>query len=221
MREERKKLSTKNLSGKPKPVVKIDNYKTLDLKTYINTMESQRGIRKRLNKTGNELNLNEYQSFLYRKLVRGLGAYSRDELNKLSLERKAKVIKFHRKALRFINIWKQEVLNVHTNRIFYTLFPNCKLSKLFTEDHQNSVDPEFKCTLSLDDLSISEKFIIDRLIKEKLLPSNFYQLEPKPKNHENTSDCVPQGDSNSSTGIRDLNGNRTIESSTETGSSNA
>ena len=114
-----------------------------------------------------------YQNLLYRKLLFGYDAYTKEELASLS-PKELKTIKFqYAKTQRVINMHKQKVLN---KTIASLLLPVFHKSCLIKELCSDFTDKMFFCTLSFKDLSISKEDIVSLLIANKLLPNNFYTL---------------------------------------------
>jgi len=122
---------------------------------------------------------NEYQNFLYRRLLYGITIYTPSEVKKMPDKTKNRIISDYRKCQEVLNIWKQQMTNAYTNIIFKTLFPSTKLGKLFYVTHENSTDTEFKNTLPFKSYKLTKIEISKKLIDEGLLPKNFYELKPK------------------------------------------
>lgn len=114
-----------------------------------------------------------YQNLLYRQLLFGYDAYSKEELASMS-PKELKTIKFqYAKTQRVINIYKQKILNKRLSSWLVPMFYNSTLVKKLCSD---STDKKFFCTLSFKDLNISKEDIVSLLITNKLLPNNFYTL---------------------------------------------
>lgn len=121
---------------------------------------------------------NSYQNFLYNRALHGLSIYSQDEISKMSIEKKKRINKSHKKCQNVVNLLKQEVTNQLANDFFVRWFPEMEITKSLVnyfgttghEDHINNMS--FKL------LKISKPLVIARLIETKLLPKNFNQLIP-------------------------------------------
>lgn len=121
---------------------------------------------------------NSYQNFLYNRALYGLSIYSQDEISKMSIEKKKRINKSHKKCQTVINLLKQEVTNQLANDFFVRWFPEMEITKSLVnyfgtaghEDHVNNMS--FKL------LKITKPLVIARLIETKLLPKNFNQLIP-------------------------------------------
>jgi len=117
---------------------------------------------------------NPQQNFLYKRALFGLKMYSEQEIAEMHADKKKRIIKVYTRAQRVLNLYKQRLVNEKTNRLMTLLFPNSPIAKEF-EQH-SYVDPKFVNTISFKDLGVSKKQIVDRLISEKILPVNFYNL---------------------------------------------
>ena len=120
---------------------------------------------------------NEVQNFLYKRAVFGIKVYTEEQLNKMNHDKKRRIIKVHKRCQHVLNIWKQELCNEYTNRIFEKLFPRPEMSRFFYVKHRNTTDPTFMNTLNFKDMGVSKKQIVDKLIVEGVLPKDFYNLK--------------------------------------------
>lgn len=118
---------------------------------------------------------NSRQNFLYKRAIFGLAVYSEQEISEMSKVKIKRITKMNHKTQVVLNLWKQELLNKWTNKFFGTIFPTSPFAKEFIT--KTSIDKNFICTLSFKDLKITKNDIINRLIVEKLLPKNFYELK--------------------------------------------
>jgi hypothetical protein len=73
---------------------------------------------------------------------------------------------------------KHEVVMDRTNRLFTVLFPKSSLVQELLAEQEPSL--EVVNTASFKELNISKKDLVERFIKERILPPNFYQLEQDP-----------------------------------------
>ena len=114
-----------------------------------------------------------YQNLLYRQLLFGYDAYTKEELSSMS-PKELKTIKFQfAKTQRVINVYKQRILSKKLSSVLLPMFSNSSLIQEFCSD---ITDKKFFCTLSFKDLSISKKDIVSLLMTNGLLPNNFYAL---------------------------------------------
>lgn len=121
---------------------------------------------------------NSRQNFLYKRALIGVGVYNSAEIADMSNDKLKRINKIHRKTQTVLNLWKQEVLIGKSNKLIAGLFsvPQYGLLKEILND--TAIDKEFVCTLSFKDLGITKNSVINRLITEKILPKNFYELKP-------------------------------------------
>lgn len=129
--------------------------------------------------------LSSYQNFLYRRAIYGITIYSLAAVQVMNKDKKSKIIADHAKAQYILNLWKQEIVNRFTNRIFERYFPKTEAYQLFCVTHRSDTDPEEANNLSFKDLRITKKQIIDKLIESGVLPKYFYSL--KKENHAGTN----------------------------------
>lgn len=115
-----------------------------------------------------------YQNLLYKRALFGLKAYDKQEVRRIHKQKKARIIKTHKKAQKSLNIMKQEMVIQFTNRIFEIWFPKCTLTKQLI-DLTDEVDPEFINRLDLKSLGITKNDVIERFIADGVLPKDFYQ----------------------------------------------
>ena len=120
----------------------------------------------------------QYQNFLYHRAIYGLKMYEETELKVMSKQKKSRIFKVHKRAQQVINLMKHEVVMVRTNRLFTVLFPKSNLVEELLAEQEPSL--EVVNTSSFKDLNISKNDIVERFIKERILPPNFYQLERDP-----------------------------------------
>ena len=116
----------------------------------------------------------ERQNELYKRLLLGLNAYTKEEIYAMNSTKKNRIKNAHRKAQDFLNIWKQELMIETTNNIFNSLFPEANVTKELLS--QTETSPEFKNTLTFKDLGIRKQDIVKQFLKLKLLPNNFASL---------------------------------------------
>ena len=118
-----------------------------------------------------------YQNILYKRALFGLTVYTAEELDKMHSEKKERIKKVNIKAQKTINLFKQEVVNQFCENIYLTLLSNSKLAKDCFSSEKVKLDPDFINILNLKSLGITKRHIANRLIKEGILPSNFYELK--------------------------------------------
>jgi len=122
---------------------------------------------------------NSYQNFLYNRALHGLSIYSQDEISKMSIEKKKRINKSHKKCQNVINLLKQEVTNQLANDFFMRWFPETRLTNDIVNYFGTEGHPDHVNNMTFKMLKISKPLIIARLVETKLLPKNFNQLIPK------------------------------------------
>lgn len=133
--------------------------------------------------------LNEQQLFMYDRVLYGLGMYDKEEVALMHPDKKKRILKVQRRAQTLINLWKQRIVIELSNYLFVTIFPDSPITKELVEKFSEP-DELFINRMPLRKLKITRQQLIDRFIKEGILPKNFYQLNPK----ENASrDFVQRG----------------------------
>lgn len=155
------------------------------METQLHTRTNYSGILGKRQIEGNSYNgkkyqimihhsLNNYQTFLVNRALFGLKVYSEEEIIAMDWKVKKKIIYKQKRAHKSINILKQEVINLFTNSFFKKFFPKA----VVTQQLEKIVDTDetYNCNLKFKSLGITPLQIVDRLISEKILPPNFYQL---------------------------------------------
>jgi len=75
---------------------------------------------------------------------------------------------------RVINRWKQEIVNEKVDGFLLRLFPKSPVVKAMVET--KGYDDSIKSKLSFKDLQLDQYKIAKKLVEEKLLPKNFFNL---------------------------------------------
>lgn len=120
---------------------------------------------------------NAYQNFLYKRALYGLKMYEDNEVKTMHWQKKKRIIKVNKRTQHILNIWKQEISNVYTQKFFEQVFPKSPVTKSLKG--YNYTDPKFKCKLSFKDLGIKKEQVIQKLHQEGVLQKNFYELTEK------------------------------------------
>ena len=118
-----------------------------------------------------------YQNFLYKRALFGLSVYGEEELSKMHWDKKKRIEKVHNRAQQVLNLWKQELTNNWASDLLSKLFWHSALAKDYKEKFACDIDPTYISTVEFKDLGISKLQIVNKLIEEKILPSNFYKLK--------------------------------------------
>jgi hypothetical protein len=125
----------------------------------------------------NQHRFTPYQNLLYKRAINGLNMYTRAELNDMHWEKKRRITRVSKKAQTSLNLFKQERVNVLCDSLFNNVIPRSKLGKDFLSLDKSVTDPGFINTLELEFLGITKDHIINRFVKEGILPKNFYNLK--------------------------------------------
>jgi len=126
------------------------------------------------------ISLNKRQAELYGRLMIGVKHYEdkklypADYVAKMNSLKKKKIQHLSRRAHWELNLFKQQMLILQTDKLMDKLFTTDLFKKLLSLDEQ--VDPKFKCKLSPKDLGIRKEDIINLFIKKRILPQNFFEL---------------------------------------------
>lgn len=143
------------------------NYETRDRKSsFIKYDEANQ--QQNSKKSENFFEMNVIQRNMYRRLFYGMEAFSVEEVKTMSKIDISKISRDHSKAQKVINQMKYEKYFGDYNKLLSVIFPHVKLD--FYKDGQDVSLP------SLKELKITTVDIVNKWIEEKLLPSNFYNL---------------------------------------------
>lgn len=123
--------------------------------------------------------LSDYQNFLYKRALFGLSVYTDEEIKAMNFGKRTRIIKVHRHAQNVLNIWKQQIVNKLSTHLFVTFFPKTEFAK-YLMDTEEVTDVKHINKLTFHDLKISKKEITDKLIKEGILPKDYYELKTEP-----------------------------------------
>jgi hypothetical protein len=119
---------------------------------------------------------NNYQNFLYKRALFGLSVYSKEDLSIMHWDKKKRIQKVHIRTQNVLNLWKQEIVNSTVNKIFSTLFHHSSFVKDMVEKFGDDTDPNYISKVNFKDLGIEKRQVVTKLIQERILPVNFYEL---------------------------------------------
>ena len=119
---------------------------------------------------------NSYQNFLYKRALFGLAVYQQDELEKMHWDKKRRIEKVHERAQKVLNLWKQEITNQWLGTILSTVFYHSSFVKELNEKFGSETDDQYISKVDFKSLGVSKQRVVEKLIQEKILPANFYQL---------------------------------------------
>jgi len=157
-----------------------NNYTFAQKVVYKGKMESYQlygNLRRKQQVVYEKDEFNPQQNFLYKRVLFGLSVYSEEELTKMHWDKKKRILKVHSRAQTVLNIWKHQLSNQWTADLLTSLFWNSNFAKEYADKFVNEVDPTYISNLEFKSLGVSKKEVINKLIDEKVLPYNFYQLK--------------------------------------------
>ncbi len=120
---------------------------------------------------------NKAQNFLYKRALIGLPVYSQEELDLMHWDKKKRIQKVHKRTQLVLNLWKQELVNKYLNNFFTKVFYKSTLIEGMIAEYGDNVDSTYISKISFKFLGITKKDIVNKLIEEKILPYNFYELK--------------------------------------------
>ena len=119
----------------------------------------------------------EYQNYLYKRVLYGLDALKSEEVEKMCVKKKQRIVNVYKRAQLIINRYKQQLTIKHTNNFFEKLFPKSDITKTLLQI--DNVDDTVKNMLTFKDLGITKDQLVDLFMKEGILPKNFLSLKEK------------------------------------------
>jgi len=131
---------------------------------------------KKINVSNNEFNLNPKQIKMYRVSMYGLEAFQETEIKKMSAIDKINIKYKQQHTQKIINRYKQHVTQVKINNLLCKLFPNSKIILEMSANNDYHCDSLINYS-TFKDLNISHSQIIDIMISNKCLPSDFYTIK--------------------------------------------
>jgi hypothetical protein len=126
------------------------------------------------------VHLNDYQNLLYYRAVHGLSVYKQEEIKKMCRTKYNRILKVHRRTQKILQMLKQKKLIAISNQLFANIFPNMAITKELLGP-MSELDEGAKINLSFDILHITKMDIVNVLLREGILPHNFYNLKPQCK----------------------------------------
>ena len=129
--------------------------------------------------------LNQKQILMFKECMHGFNAYNQDKLNTFSKSKKNKIKSKWKRSQSTINRFKEEVCTNLCNDFFISIFKgtnlkkiSSKYSKLWTTpcEHNQLSESQTIRFMKLSQIGLDYDDVILRLIKERILPVNFYSL---------------------------------------------
>lgn len=128
-----------------------------------------------------QVDLNEFQAFLYKRAIRGLSIYSDDVIAKLSPEKIEQIKSKHERCRKVLNLWKHQLINETYLKYFRGTPVDRCLNKNFPYVSSQCTDEVLEVDISFTMLGIKKADVIDKLIKTGILHYRFYELTQKSK----------------------------------------
>lgn len=117
---------------------------------------------------------NETQQRIFSTLVYGFNFIPDEQIKRLPQPIKKRIIVNYTIARKFLNRWKQEIINEMVDSFLCRMFPKSKTAKQMVSE--KGYDDNLECTISFRELGISDKSVANKLIEFGLLPKNFFNL---------------------------------------------
>lgn len=119
---------------------------------------------------------NNQQNKLYKRLIYGIEAMTKSELVELSTMEIRQINRDHRKAMKVLNAWKNQVVSSYVDKLFGEMFWNSSIAEEMINFSKEDDYEDQENTLSFKDLGLSKKQVAGKLIENGLLPVNFFQM---------------------------------------------
>ena len=117
---------------------------------------------------------NRVQQQLYGEVIYGLSVFSQEQIQKLPVGRKARILIINKRAQHFLNRLKQEIIDDQVSQFFSKLFPKSSIAMQMSQT--KGYDRGYKSKLTFKELGLTQEMIAKKLIEAGFLPSNFFQL---------------------------------------------
>lgn len=121
-----------------------------------------------------KIHLNLVQRQMYRRLMYGIKEYTPEQIASMSPSTISKIVEDYKKAKRALHVLKAKKYFAAETKLMNALFPNQNIG---SKDFDWYLDIPKNVTLR--SLGIGTKQVIDEFISRKLLPKNFYTINPE------------------------------------------
>ena len=160
---------------------KKKNYQKINVEAYVEEYMSVCVFEDLLTDHVIERPLNEYQEFLFNRLMYGLDIYEPAHLERLYKDQRKRIIKRHVETREILNQWRCDIVYNLSNSILSMFSQRMLEDKLkrkpIVDLNAKPLKSELTEVLSFQELGITRTQIIEKLIKSRILPSNFYELD--------------------------------------------
>lgn len=128
---------------------------------------------------------NNYQNELYNRALHGLDSFDKRDLITMHPERRQRIVKTHQRAQAMIRNLKRRIIIESSNAFIDSCLPlvgDGPFRDLLLNIRETS---EQKCSKTIKmpfkELGITKELLIDKMVKQRILPNNFYELtKPQP-----------------------------------------
>ena len=130
-------------------------------------------VRKKQYETETSVFSNRQQK-MYLEALYGLSVHPEEVVNRMPRNVVMKIITRCEIVQRVINRWKQEIVNEKVDCFLLKLFPKSPVTKAMV--NTKGYDDSIKSKMSFKELNMDQYKIAKKLVEEKLLPENFFNL---------------------------------------------
>lgn len=117
-----------------------------------------------------------YQKRLYKDAVYGLSSYGLEELRSMSIRDKLAIKQTHRLAQHILNQWKQEIVTKLVDEFLLSVFYRSQTVKKLVDYSGDYFNLKEINHFEFSELNLSKVDIALKLVKEKILPEDFFRL---------------------------------------------
>jgi hypothetical protein len=117
---------------------------------------------------------NKKQEKMYLEALYGLSIYSEEVVNKLPKNVVVKIMSRCEVVQKILNRWKQEIVNQRVDGLLLSLFPKSPVVKAMVDT--TGYDDTLRTNIPFRNLGLNQYEIAKKLVQEKLLPQNFFNL---------------------------------------------
>ena len=122
--------------------------------------------------------LNQYQVFLFKRVLHGLNVYTPEKVKKLNWEKKRRISKVWKRGQKEINAWKQTICNKKASAYLKKTFKHSPLALYIANIPAEETSDDYNNTFSFKDLGIKYEDVILKFMSVGLLPNNFFTIQP-------------------------------------------
>ncbi len=141
-----------------------------DLQAYGNNFQGRKYGNKQYD------SLSDYQNFLYNRALFGLSVYTQEEIKEMRWDKRKRIVKVHKRAQSVLNVWKQQIINACTNKFFERWFPGTPITNTLLKMSEE-IDENYINKMPFKSFNITKMQVINKLIEEGILPSDFHTLK--------------------------------------------